>query len=430
MSGDRHIRSVVLASSGNFLDMYDFMVYGFYAKFIAVNFFPAASLLTSLIAAFVAFGIGFLARPVGGIILGAYVDRRGRRAGLVLAIALMGIGTLSIAIMPTYREIGVFAPILIVLGRLLQGLAAGVQVGAVSVYLAEIAPPGKKGFYVAWQSGSQQVAVVFAALVGLLASIWLTGPQMVAFGWRIPFLIGSLLIPLVFYLRRWLDESPAYLAQEKHPQLRVIMRSFLRSWRIVLLGAMMATTTTVFFYTVTSYTPTYGSAILRLSVGDSLFVTVCVGVVNFCLLPTMGALSDRVGRKPLLVTCAVLGIITAYPALLWLTTHPTLGNLLSAELWLALVYATYNSAMVVFLAEVMPADVRTTAFSFAYSLATACFGGFTPAVSTWLIRFARDNDYGHAAAAPGLWLAFAAALGLIAVLLLRPPETFTAAERE
>src|ERR1700761_3470158 len=196
------IKSVALVSSGNFLEMYDFMVFAYYAKYIAAEFFPAGDELSSILAALMAFGAGFLTRPLGGLLLGAYVDRHGRRAGLIVSLALMGLGTLSIAVTPGYAQLGVLAPIIIVLGRLLQGFAAGVQVGGVSVYLAEIAPPAHKGFYVAWQSASQQMAVVFAALIGLAAGAFLSPAQMASFGWRIPFVIGCSLIPFIFVVRR------------------------------------------------------------------------------------------------------------------------------------------------------------------------------------------------------------------------------------
>src|SRR6185437_11586838 len=228
------------------------------AKYIGAAFFPDADELSSLLSALLAFGGGFLFRPVGALLLGAYVDRHGRRKGLILAIALMGLGTLSIAVMPTYAQIGVLGPVMIVLGRMLQGLAAGVQVGGASVYLAEIAPPGKKGFYVSWQSASQQVAVMFAALVGVVLTASLTKAQMASFGWRIPFLLGCSLIPLLFAVRRWLEETPAFLAEKDPPKFAAVMSSFFRNTRVVLLGAMLATMTTVFFYMITSYTPTYG----------------------------------------------------------------------------------------------------------------------------------------------------------------------------
>jgi MFS family permease len=411
-------KAVALVCSGNFFEMYDFMVFGLYAPYIAHAFFPSKDPITSILSALLAFGAGFLTRPIGAIVLGAYIDSRGRRSGLIVSLVLMGIGTLSIAAMPIYAQIGLAAPLLILIARLLQGFAAGAQVGAASVYLSEIAPPGQKGFYVAWQSASQQVAVTFAALVGVIASQMLSRAQMAAFGWRIPFIIGCLLVPLIVLFRRWLEESPVFRTQRTHPAWPDIMRVFLSHVKVIALGVLMAVMTTVSFYMITSYTATYGTSVLHLSVLASLMATVCIGVTNFVLLPAAGALSDRIGRRPQLIVCALLGLTTTYPGLLWLVSHPTLGRLLAVELWFAVIYASYNGAMVVFLTEVMPATVRTTGFSFAYSVATAIFGGFTPAIGTALIRFERQRGYAAYAAAPGIWLTLAAAIGLVAVLVI------------
>jgi MFS family permease len=180
------VKSVIRVASGNFLEMFDFMVYGYYAKAIAAAFFPSSDPFASLMAAFAAFGAGFLMRPLGAIILGAYIDHHGRRKGLILTLTLMAIGTISVAVVPSYAVIGVLAPILVLLGRLLQGFSAGVELGGVSVYLAEIATPGHKGFYTCWQSGSQQVAVVFAATLGAVLNAQLSPAQMNAWGWRVP----------------------------------------------------------------------------------------------------------------------------------------------------------------------------------------------------------------------------------------------------
>src|SRR5205823_12728198 len=189
------IRSVVRVASGNFLEMYDFMVYGYYAKAIAAEFFPSQSEFASLVAAFATFGAGFLMRPLGALVLGAYIDHHGRRKGLILTLALMATGTLSIAVVPGYAVFGIVAPLLVLLGRLLQGFSAGVELGGVSVYLSEIATPGHKGFYVSWQSASQQCAVVFAAAIGVLLGSLLTRAQMESFGWRTPLLVGCAIIP-------------------------------------------------------------------------------------------------------------------------------------------------------------------------------------------------------------------------------------------
>src|SRR5690348_6147615 len=207
------VGSVIRVASGNFLEMYDLMVYAYYASYIANAIFPSSNHFASLMLTLGTFGAGYLMRPLGAIVLGAYMDEHGRRAGLILALLLMAVGTFTIACTPGYRTIGIIAPIIVVLGRLLQGFSAGVEVGGVSVYLAEIATPGHKGFYCAWQSASQQLAVMMAASLGVVLSLLLSPARMSLWGWRLPFFIGCLMIPLIFWLRRSLAETQAFLAR-------------------------------------------------------------------------------------------------------------------------------------------------------------------------------------------------------------------------
>lgn len=415
MAGDRKAKiwAVIRVSSGNFLEMYDFMVFGYYAAAIGRAFFPSGSAFLSLSLALMTFGAGFLMRPVGAIVLGAYADRHGRRAGLMLTLMLMAVGMLSIALVPGYATIGILAPLLVLGGRLLQGFSAGMELGGVSVYLSEIATPGHKGFYVSWQSASQQVAVMFAAVLGLVLNTVLPPEKMGAWGWRIPLLIGCLIIPLLLRMRSSLEETDEFKARAHHPGIGEIVDSLKANFGLVVMATMMVAMTTVSFYMITAYTPTFGTAVLHLSRVDSFVVTLCVGASNLLWLPVMGALSDRIGRVPLLIACTVLMLLTAYPAMLWLTAAPSFGKLLDVELWLSFVYGSYNGALIVFLTEIVPIEVRTLAFSLAYSLATSIFGGFTPAISTLLIHATGNR------AIPGLWLSLAAALGLIAVWLTR-----------
>jgi MFS family permease len=410
------IWSVVRVSSGNFLEMYDFMVFGYYATAIGKAFFPTGSPFLSLMLSLMTFGAGFLMRPLGAIVLGAYTDRHGRRAGLLLTLSLMSVGIVSIALTPGYARIGLVAPLLVLCGRLLRGFSAGMELGGVSVYLSEIATPAHKGFYVSWQSGSQQVAVMFAALVGVLLSNGLSPEQMLSWGWRVPLLIGCAIIPFLFWLRRSLQETDEFIARKSKPSISQILGSLKVNWRIVLIGTLMVTTTTVSFYLITAYTPTFASSVLHLASMDSLVVTLCVGASNLFWLPIMGSLSDRVGRRPLLFACTTLMLVSAYPAMLWLVHDASFSRLLAVELWLSFLYGSYNGAMVVFLTEIMPIEVRTSGFALAYSLATAVFGGFTPAISTYLIHATQNR------AVPGLWLSAAAMLGLIGAYFARPQK--------
>jgi metabolite-proton symporter len=404
------VRAVIRVASGNFLEMYDFIVYGYYATYIAKTFFPTDSEFASLMLSLMTFGVGYLMRPVGAIVLGAYIDRKGRRQGLLVTLGLMAIGTLSIAVTPGYATIGLAAPLIIVAGRLLQGLSAGVELGGVSVYLAEIATPGRRGFYCSWQSASQQLAVVFTALLGLALTVYMTADQMSAWGWRVPLLVGCLIIPVILWLRRSLEETAAFKRMAHHPRrVSEMLRIVAGNWKLVVTGTSLVAFTTTTFYLITAYTPTFGRQALHLEPWKTFVVTLCVGVSNFIWLPIAGAVSDRIGRRPLLMLVPVLTVLTAYPAMSWLVAAPSLHKLLAVELWFSLLFGVYNGAMVPFLTEIMPVEVRTAAFSLAYSLATAVFGGFTPAICTYLIEHTGNK------ASPAVWLSLAAVVSLIGV---------------
>jgi MFS family permease len=400
------VRTVFRVASGNFLEMYDFMIFGYFSAAIGRAYFPASSEFASLMFSMTTFAVGFMVRPLGAIFLGAYIDHIGRRKGLLLTLALMSVGTLTIALVPGYETIGLFAPIVVVLGRLCQGFSAGVELGGVSVYLSEIATPGHKGFYVSWQSGSQQVAVVFAGVLGYALSNLMTPQDLQAWGWRIPLIVGCMIIPFIYMIRRTLRETEEFAARKDHPTPAAIYAGMLIHWRIVMAGVAMVLMTTVSFYTITAYTPTFGKNVLNLSQSDALLVTLCVGLSNLIWLPLMGSLSDRVGRRPLLLFFAGAGILTAYPAMAWLADQPTFAKLLLVELWLSFIYAGYNGAMVVYLTEIVPAAVRTAGFSLAYSLATT-IGGSTPAIVTFLIHETGNR------AMPGAWLSVAAGIAFV-----------------
>ena len=402
---------VVQVASGNFLEMYDFIIFGYYAAAIGHAYFPRESEFATLMATFMTFGIAYLMRPLGAILLGPYIDHFGRRRGLILTLGLMAVGTLTISCVPGFATIGYLAPILVVAGRLVQGLSAGVELGGVSVYLAEIATPGHRGFYVSWQSASQQVAVIFSAVLGMTLNAWLNSDEMAAWGWRVPLWIGCMIVPFLFLLRRSLQETEAFAARAHRPSLTEILRSVGANWPLVTVGAFMVSMSNAAFYMITTYTPTFGKTVLNLSANDALLVTLCVGLSNLIFVPISGALSDRYGRKPILFAAAGLMLVTAYPVLSYLVADPSFGSLLAVELWLSLMYSAYNGGMIVYVTEIMPAEVRTAGFSLAYSASQAIFGGFTPLICTWLIHETGDK------AAPGYWLSTAAICALTAVFV-------------
>lgn len=403
---------VFRVTSGNFLEQFDFFLFGFYATQIAGVFFPASNEFASLMMTFAVFGAGFLMRPLGAVLLGAYIDDVGRRKGLIVTLAIMASGTLLIVLVPGYATIGLWAPALVLLGRLLQGFSAGAELGGVSVYLSEMATPGHKGFYASWQSASQQVAIVVAAGLGYGLNQWLAPAQVAEWGWRIPFAIGCLIVPFIFFLRRSLEETAEFSSRVRRPSMKAVFATLYANAGLVVLGMLMVAMTTTAFYMITIYAPTFGKTVLQLSTSDALIVTLLVGVSNFFWLPVGGALSDRFGRKPLLATMSLVTAITAYPALSFLAQAPTFGHMLEVLLWFSFLYGLYNGAMIPALTEIMPVEVRVAGFSLAYSLATAVFGGFTPAISTWLIYVSGDK------AAPAYWMIFAALCAFVATLVL------------
>ncbi len=404
------------ATSGNFLAAFDFFIFGYFATAIGRAFFPSDSEYASLMLSLATFGVGFLIRPLGAIIVGGYIDRHGRRKGLLLTLGLMAVATLVMAFVPPYQAIGLAAPLLVVIARLTQGFSEGGELPGVAVYLSEIAKTGRKGFYVSLQPASQQVAVIILSLLGVVLSTLLRPEQMDSWGWRIPFLFGCTLIPFLFVMRRTLPETEEFLARTHHPAPSEILRLMVVNWRLIILGIMTVMMTTVSFYYITAYTPTFGRQVLKLAAADNLLVTMCVGFSNLLWQLVSGSLSDRIGRRPILIVCTVLAILTAYPALSWLVAAPSFARLLVVELWLSALYAWYNGTMAVWMTEIMPANVRATSFSFAYNVAVALFGGFTPAISTFLIHETGNSAIG------GVWLSAAAVCSLAAALLIRLPE--------
>ncbi len=404
--------AVIRAGSGNFLELYDFLVYAYFANYIALAFFPSGDELTRLMVALGTYGVASLARPFGAVILGSYMDRKGRRKGLILTLSLMAVGTVSLAVTPSYATIGLFGPLIITIGRLIQGFSLGVEAGGVNVYLAEIATPKNRGFYCAWQGSSQALGVMAATGLGVLLTATLTMDQMQAWGWRIPLLVGCLIIPILFWLRRSLQETEVFAKSSHARTTGEIVRILLEHWQIVLVGIFLTILNTTMFYFVNTYTALYGN-LLHLDPLGNFMVALGVGTASFILLPVFGNLSDRIGRWPLLIAAPLLILATAYPAMSWLVAAPSFSRLLVVEFWLAILYAMYAGALVPFVVEIMPAKVRSSGYAIILSFANGIFGTFTPFIVTALIRMT-DNR-----ASPALWLSAAAAVSLIAALSAR-----------
>jgi len=385
-------RLIVAVTIGNALEWLDFSAYALFAVFIARDFFPADSELASLLAVFATFAVGFVMRPVGALVLGSYGDRHGRRAALSLTILLMALGTAIIAFTPGFAAIGVAAPVLIVLARMLQGLSAGGEIGGAVAFLVEHAPAGMRGRYVSWQQVGQAGAFLLAGLSGHLVTNLLSPGQVQAFGWRIPFVFGLSIAPVGFYIRWKLDETPLFDRYRRGRPARAgrPVRELLVGHRRALLVGIGLVAVGAVCNHLANYMPTYLIRELKMRLSSAyigLFVFGCA----LCLAPLAGAWSDRAGRKPLMITAAVGMLIFAYPAFWILNRWPGEPALVLVQLVLGLLLVLYAVPAYAVGAALFPTPVRTTGLAIIYSVGVTIFGSLTPMVGTVLVSLTGDR---------------------------------------
>jgi MHS family proline/betaine transporter-like MFS transporter len=401
----RRWRAVAAASIGNAFEWFDFIIYGFFAVLIARLFFPAASETASLLLAFASFGVTFVMRPFGAVVLGHLADRHGRKAGMTLSISMMMAGTAITAFAPTYTFVGIFAPIMVAAARMMQGFSAGGEFGSATVFLAE-QNPERRGLYASWQLAGQGLSTVLATGFGAALSGALTAEQMRMWGWRIPFLFGLLIGPIGYYIRRHIDETLEFRsAQTASAPLRETF-SWGKTRLLVAVGTIVLVT--VAAYTAV-YMPTYAIRELGLPPVGGFLATMLAGAIQVVMIPLVGALSDRLGRLPIATVATIAILITAYPLFAWLVAAPTIESLLCVEAILGVFVAAYAGAIPALMSELFPTHVRTTAVSTSYSVTVAIFGGFAPFIIAWLIDVTGSN------LAPSYYLMFAAAISLIAL---------------
>lgn len=403
-------RAIIATVLGNGFEWFDFMVYGFFAITIGKLFFPTGNEVTSLMLSAATFGVGFLVRPIGGVIIGIYADRYGRKGALSLTIILMGVGTAMIGLAPTYEQIGALAPCLIVLARLLQGISAGGEMGAATAYLTEQAPPGRKAFYSSWIPTSIGVAVLLGASFGAGISLSLTPEAVDSWGWRIPFLFGILIGPIGFFIRRNLEESPVFENAEERSDspLKEVLASY--PWQAVASFAMIVLWT-VCVYVILFYMPTYSVKVLHLPQSAS-FIAAMVGggVITLCT-PFTGWLSDKVSRKLILGASSFAMLVVAWPLFSMIVNTPSLTSLCVFQAAFGLLIAFYTGPIMAALSETFPTKVLSTGLSVAYNVAVMTFGGFASLILTWLI-----NQTGSATA-PAFYVMIAAAFSVVGVVL-------------
>jgi MFS family permease len=371
---------------GNALEWYDFTVFGFLTVVIAQLFFPAGNDYASLLLATATFGVAFVMRPIGGIVLGLYADRAGRKAALSLVIALMTLGILLLAIAPPYSAIGIGAPLMIVVGRSLQGFSAGGEFGSSTALLIEAAPFSKRGFYGSWQMASQAAALLLGALVGALITRGLSPEALQSWGWRVPFILGLIIGPIGFYIRRHLADSEAFLLAQKTARRATLGEVFRTHTRDVLCGLGSVIALTVTIYVLISYLPTFAVNQLKLPYAQSFYAVIVGNLLLTVLSPLTGAWSDRIGRKGLSLWSLVITLVIIYPLFAWLAAEPSVSKLILVQALLSITLSGYYGPFGALIAELFPANVRSTGLSLAYNIAVMVFGGFGPFVVTWLIN--------------------------------------------
>ncbi|AOJ85243.1 hypothetical protein WS87_00345 (plasmid) [Burkholderia sp. MSMB0856] len=406
-------RNIAIASFGNALEWFDFIVYGFLATVIAKVFFPAADEFSSILLATASFGVPFLVRPVGAVLIGRYGDRNGRKPALTLTVAMMLVGTLIIALTPSYQTIGVAAPVLIVAARIIQGFAAGGEFGSATAFLAE-QDPARRGFYGSWQFASQGVASILAAGVTWLMFATLPIDTIVAWAWRIPFILGLAIGPVGLLMRRSMHETDEFAATQSAPGGANASRRPRRTGLCARSAAILACVGLVMSGTVSSYVlvlylPTFAIRQLHLPPATAFASAAAMGLVSFVASPFAGALSDRFGRARIMAFGLIAAALAIMPAFGVLLAHPALATLIACQLAVGLLLSFYTGPLAALMAEIFPTHERTFGISVGYNLSVTLFGGFAPAILTLLIHTTKSDM------APG-WYVLLAILGSLGSL--------------
>jgi MHS family proline/betaine transporter-like MFS transporter len=407
--GKNVTRLVVATSLGNALEWFDISVYAYFAVYLSKAFFPTEDSTTSLLLTFGTFALTFLARPIGGVLLGTYADRYGRKASLLLSIAMMTCGTLAVACMPTFAQIGVLAPLLIIVARLVQGFSAGGEFGSSTAFLVEHMP-GRRGFVASWQFASQGISSLLGSGFGLLLSTTLSQAELESWGWRIPFLFGVLIGPIGLYIRNNIEDANAPPADKNDTPVRNVFME--QKFRVLLAVGVIATATSVNYLII--YMPTYVVKSLHLSPTIGYLAAFAAAIASITLNPVAGSISDRVGRTPYMITLGVLLLLAIFPVYLLLSGKPSGTVIVLAVLLLGSLKALYLGASAALMSELFPAATRATGLGLSYNIGVTAFGGSGPAIATWLGSFAVIGDL-----APGYYLTAVCLFSLWALTTIR-----------
>ena len=412
----RHILAAVI---GNALEFYDFTTYSFFAVQIGHALFPGRTPFENLMLSLAGFGAGFISRPLGGIVIGAYGDRAGRKPAMLLAFLLMGIGVVGLALVPTYAAIGMAAPALAVLFRLLQGFALGGNVGPATAYLIEAAPPERRGFYTSLQFASQGFAIAMGGLVGTILASVLDTASLESWGWRLAFLLGATVLPFGLYVRRTLPET----FEAKAAGVRASWRDLDRHTRTIVLGLFMLGAATIATYTLNNMTP-YATAFLHMRVNISFAATLVLGITTFFFSFPSGIWSDRLGRKPVMIWPRVALLLVTWPLFAMLASRRDAPWLLGVTFVITALNALSSAAGFAAIAEALPRELRSGALAVIYAVSISVFGGTTQLIETWLIH-ATGNVM-----APAWYLMGATLVGIVAMAFMRETAPVRVGARE
>lgn len=384
-AGRKSIFAVVL---GNAVEFFDFGVYATFAVMIGHTFFPSDSAFVSLMLSVTAFGIGFIVRPLGAVLIGAYADRVGRKPAMLLTLVMMAVGTGSIAILPGYETIGIAAPILLVVTRMIQGLAWGGEAGPATTYILEAAPPHKRGTYACWQVVAQGVAAMAAGLVGYTLTKVMSPEDLNSWGWRVPFVFGLLVLPIGIYIRRNLAET--FHGQGETTSTGDLVREVCgKHRRALVMGLLILSGSTITQYFL-NYMTTFALTELKLPTSISMLSTLVAGAAMAVCAVAGGMLCDRFGRRVILMTPRVVLLLILFPALQLMTEHPSPSTFLLTLALLSGLHGMSGAALIVLLVESFPKSVRSTGFSIVYAFGVAAFGGTAQIIITWLIGTTGD----------------------------------------
>jgi MHS family proline/betaine transporter-like MFS transporter len=400
-------RLIVATSIGNALEWYDITVYGYFAVYISKAFFPNDNQTTSLLLTFGTFGLAYLARPIGGLVLGAYADRHGRKASLLISIVLMTLGTLAVALMPTYGTIGVLAPIAVIAARLVQGFSAGGEFGSSTAFLVEHRPD-QRGFIASWQFASQGLSNLLASTFGVVLTVWMAPADLSSWGWRIPFLFGILVGPAGIYIRNQLEDATAPPAAQTSPVREILLHQKSR----VLLGIGALAISTAVNYLIV-FMPTYVVKNFHLPPVTGYTATFVGGIMVTLLTPFAGMLSDRIGRTRHMIAANVLLLLSIFPVFLLITRDPTPAVIVFGVFWLSTLKSLYYGPLAALMSELLPAATRATGLGLGYNIGVTLFGGMGPATMTWLSGFALIGNL-----APGYYLTAVGILSLGTLLTI------------